>query len=497
MSVKQTQLILPSRLKKQATGRPSQPEPPAPGDDKALTDAIIEQAKEAGKARKVAQNPFPIEAYHPFIQEYCKSFHNCFGYPLDWYGAGMIPVVGVAIGNAYAAEYKRLPAWFASPGGFLGFVGYSSSGKSQMMTHIFKPVDAMQRELLRKHKAWKEEFEEGLTDKQPGEPERLMLNKFSLEKATMLMVRNKKGLLVHRGELIGWMASMNQYRKGDDQETWLEFFDNKSMFVDLVKYDEPIWVDRPNFSVAGGIQDDLLHEMAAGNKADSGLFGRFLFAYADNPEKPLPNTLDPPFDIVNKYEQVVKRLFSYHSLITKDEDVQSILIPLTDGAKAAFFQYLCDSTKKSNAAENNLQRSILGKLETYTLRFCAMLVLMDWACEGRDITATDVVTDERGYSTVEGLVVDEEVLTRALMLKDYFWATSQRVTTRIENPVNKYPAIQQEWYRSLPFDEVFKTKVAIDSAIGLSIAQRTAETLLSNVHLFKKIKTGWYERRWF
>jgi hypothetical protein len=292
------------------------------------------------------------------------------------------------------------------------------------------------------------------------------------------------------------MRSMNQYRKGDDEQTWLEFWDNNDSIIDLVKYDQPVYLKRTNLTVWGGVQDDLLHEMADGQKSESGHLGRFLFAYADDMDKPFPAKMVPAFDVLERYAATIKRLDKMPNLIN-ELDVKSIMVPFDEPAKEAFYQFLCSSTKAQNEAENNLQRSILGKLETYVLRFAATLALLDFAAEEKTASLDTLHYDDKGHATIPGLVITVELLSRALMLKDYFRGTSLKVTTRIESPVNKLPPDQQDWYRALPFDEMFKTRTAIETATALKIAQRTAETILSNEKLFKKIKTGWYERRWF
>jgi len=495
-----TKILKPSQLRKQENGQAT-PEPTA-ADETKLRAEIVEAAKEAGKKRQQTTNPFPLEALHPALQEFCKSHHTCFGFPVDWYGAGILAVAGTIIGNAFAAEYQ--PGWYGSPSYWIGLVGRSSSGKTQVMKHVERPLKARQDEMFNEHKAnyenWKAEQEATGQKADPNaetpKPARLLLNKFSLEKAVMVMQKNQRGLLISRPELIGWMRSMNQYRKGDDEQTWLEFWDNNDSIIDLVKYDQPVYLKRTNLTVWGGVQDDLLHEMADGQKSESGHLGRFLFAYSDDMDKPFPAKMVPGFDVLERYAATIKRLDKMPNLIN-ELDVKSIMVPFDEPAKEAFYQFLCSSTKAQNEAENNLQRSILGKLETYVLRFAATLALLDFAAEEKTASLDTLAYDDKGHATIPGLVITVELLTRALMLKDYFRGTSLKVTTRIESPVNKLGPDQQDWYRSLPFDEMFKTRTAIETAIELKIAQRTAETLLSNEKLFKKVKTGWYERRWF
>ena len=321
----------------------------------------------------------------------------------------------------------------------------------------------------------------------------LMLNKFTLEKAIRIMERNPKGLLISRSELIGWMKSMNAYRKGDDEQTWLEFWDNGDQIIDLVKNDLSMYLRRTFLTVWGGVQDDLLHEMADGQKAESGHLGRFLFAYSDKMDKPMPSKTLPNRECQERFKKMCNHLHRYPHHISTDQ-VRSLMIPFNQKAKDIYYDYLCSSTKAQNEADNNLVRSILGKLETYTIRFACALKVMDMACEGVKILPKNfVLTNDR--LTLPNLEIDEDIIIRALMLRDYFKATSNKVTSRIESPVNKLEDIYQEWYRALPRDTEFKTSVAIDSARKLKISQRSAERYLQDTNLFKKLRTGFYERR--
>lgn len=462
-------------------------------NDDQLQKDIVARAKELKKGRLVKKNPFPVQCFHPILKDFCESHHRSFGYPVDWYGAGVLAVLGTLAGNAFAAEYDW--DWDGSPLFWITIVGRSASGKSQVMRHCERPINKLQGASMSKISSGfpkkEDEEEEPIEDEDLAEI--LKLNKFTLEIAIRIMQRNQRGLLVSRSELIGWLKSMNAYKKGDDEQTWLEFHDNQDMFVALVK--RRVFLRRTFLSVWGGVQDDLLHEFADGQKKESGQFGRCLFAYPDSLVKPLPSKTRPNRDCIEKYMTVAERIHNYPNHIHPDV-VRSLLIPFNDKAKGIYFDYLSDSTREQNEADNNLQRSVLGKLETYVIRFACALKVMDMACEGFEMQPRyfELKNDRLTYP---GLEIGEDIIKRALLLKNYFKETSNRVTTHIESPVNKLDTLYQEWYRALPMNEEIKTNVILDSARKLGISQRTAERLASNQELFKKIKTGYYGRRCF
>ena len=78
---------------------------------------------------------------------------------------------------------------------------------------------------------------------------------------------------------------MNKYRKGSDEEFWLESFNNGSYIVNRVTK-EPIMVENININIIGTIQHDVLHKVVT-DYAGNGLIDRYLSTSAEDKVYPL------------------------------------------------------------------------------------------------------------------------------------------------------------------------------------------------------------------
>jgi hypothetical protein len=108
-----------------------------------------------------------------------------------------------------------------------------------------------------------------------------ILNDFTPEKLSETLQHNKKGVLIFRDELLGWIKSFDRYNKGGDQQMYLEFFNGDAISVDRMSKG-PIRVENPNVNILGGMQPKVLKDMASNNREDDGFLARFLFVYPQN-----------------------------------------------------------------------------------------------------------------------------------------------------------------------------------------------------------------------
>ena len=83
--------------------------------------------------------------------------------------------------------------------------------------------------------------------------------------------------MVIRDELVGWVKSMDQYRsgRGADRQFFLSVWSRQPIKVDR-KGAKPILVSNPCLAVVGGIQPDLLPELADAAQREDGFLDRLL-----------------------------------------------------------------------------------------------------------------------------------------------------------------------------------------------------------------------------
>ena len=77
-------------------------------------------------------------------------------------------------------------------------------------------------------------------------------------------------------------CSMNQYRKGSDENFWMEAWNGSTTKISRKNLDNSLFIERPYCSVLGGTQPGILKNFAQGDKAANGFFARLLFSYPDD-----------------------------------------------------------------------------------------------------------------------------------------------------------------------------------------------------------------------
>ena len=79
-------------------------------------------------------------------------------------------------------------------------------------------------------------------------------------------------------ELMSWFKKFNSYRKGADAEAWISIFDGDDVKVNRMTRTDRL--DKTFATVCGGIQPDVVKELANGSLDKNGFLFRFLFVFA-------------------------------------------------------------------------------------------------------------------------------------------------------------------------------------------------------------------------
>ncbi len=477
--------------------------PLIPSPDEVQAKTPEEQKKESiERAKKLLEklpptNKVPLEVFPIEIQDFILSYHDYYKLPLDYYFASVLTAAGVVIGNSFSVEY--LPNWEGVGMMWMILVGTSSQGKSPVMKHCLMPLREIQDDYVKEFesdlKKWKLENvgkkSRDIDEENRPYAYRLITSKATTEKMIELLEKNPRGILMSRPEITGWMKSMNQYSNGDDQENYMEWWDNDT-WSDDKKSTGFAYLKNPFLSILSGIQKKIVQKMGSGENAATGFFQRFLFAIPDTEIIPLPVEGCPDSFIYDQYKKVIENLNKLSHINSESR----VKIPMDEKASKAYFNYRCLSVEKRNDTDDDVIKSMLGKLETYVLRFAIIIELLKFVTEYKGKSLTSMVY-EHGYR------VSEDSILKAIKIANYFEANGRNVTDRISSPVMVLSEGQQIWYNALPEFEFFKSKTALDIAISLSqekgvrgISKRSIKRLLGRKDLFERERSGIYMRKY-
>jgi len=306
-----------------------------------------------------------------------------------------------------------------------------------------------------------------------------------------MMLANPRGILLSRQELLGWIKGMNQYSKGGDGEFWLEVHDNETIMVDRVGVS--MFIERFFVNVFGGIQPKRIAELAQESRGDNGFIPRLLFAFPDDLRKPKLSDAMADQRIVNEYHKIIKNIDRMPSGIAVDEEndmrytINSIVLKMEEEAAKIYLQFLHNNTELQNNAQNDLERSIYAKMDSYALRFALILEMINLSIR---IPDAGKLTRE----DMEGEVITVDSIKNALKLVGYFTNRALRVIKRFNGPVENLDEVWKAWYASLPGG--FTTQDAYKQAAKVGRGKTQVKEYLNRKDLFVRRKIGVYEKRY-
>ena len=362
--------------------------------------------------------------------------------PADYVAQAYLVGAASLIGNARWGNPK--PGW-REPTILWGMlVGEPSSAKSPALDTVLTPMKAIEKDLVSTfaddHDAWqhsatlagiaedswtkkcKTAFEKGevppdkpreaIAADEPIRP-RVVVNDVTVEKLAVIQRDVWRGMLVHRDELSGWLASMDKYSGGGDRGFWLESFGGRPYHTERQKLPVPITVDHLSLGVLGGIQPDRLASLLI--KADNdGLLPRFMVTWPD--PAPLSNA------IIHADEDGFRPLFERLRSLSPEEDDEGYRKPryvgFDDDARARLFDLQKQCGQWESETENGLLKSHTGKLPGIAVRIATTLLYLDWA-------VTDAIPPMR---------VKFDHIDRACRYIDYLHAMAQRAYAGAEVP---------------------------------------------------------------
>ena len=226
---------------------------------------------------------FPLEVLPPRLRRFTEEAAASVGAPVDHAATAMLAVASAAIGSTRVARVKRDHVEY--PVMYAAIVAGPGQGKSPLIATVAGPA---WRQETQAHDQWKAD-RESLADGQPQPPQRhYVLSDLTLEALPEVLTAQPRGVLFYMDELSGWVASMDKYRpsgKGSDLQAWLSIW-NASPLTSKRARRDAIHVRRPFVSVLGGIQPDMLGQLATGpgnTIRQDGFIDRIMFSYPDAP----------------------------------------------------------------------------------------------------------------------------------------------------------------------------------------------------------------------
>ena len=411
-----------------------------------------------------ANHSFPVEIFPTSIQELIKDAEKTEGHNPDYLSAGILSNVATAMGSNFILDngsYKSQPILW------LVIVGQSGGGKTHPLNFAKKPIEEKDKQNYSVFQTSMKKYNAS-DDKKDNKPNyvKSILSDFTPEKLAENLQHNEKGILIFKDELIGWINSFDQYRKGADQQLYLELFNGGTLSVDRVSKPS-IRVEKTNVNVLGGIQPSALKDMAKKNRNDDGFLARFLFVY--------PTKSKPTLFSGNKIQS--KHSDGYRKFIHDIYNADNLNLKASSSQIKVYQKW---QHKKVKLYHNDgSQSKIQAKLETYVWRLALIIEIMEQTNSNK---FTNTISD----TSIE----------KAIKLAEYFRMTAIKVYDQISpsSPLDSLPKNKADLYKALP--KKFKRSEVLPKMEEHNIKGGTINRFLSNNELFIRLDgNGNYEKR--
>lgn len=406
---------------------------------------------------------FPTEIFPTQIQALIKDAEKTVGYNPNYLSAGILSVCATALGNTvslFNGSYSSQPILW------LAIIGRQGIGKTHPLNFAKKPMEKKDKDSYIEFKNLLKTYEsQEKKDKKPV-LKKTLLTDFTIEKLAETLQHNDKGVLIFKDELMGWIHSFDQYKKGGDQQKYLEFFNGGTLTVDRVSKD-PIRVEKTNVNILGGLQPKKLKALASNGRNDDGFLSRILFVY--------PKNLKP--SLFTGQAIAEKNVENYKRFILNLYDAPPSKIKTRENQIKIYQQWQHKKVKES--FNDDIETSVQAKLETYLWRLTLIIEMMH----------------QVSINKFEDTISDVSI-TKAITLIEYFRSNALKVFDKMIslNPLEDQPLNKIELFKSLPAE--FKRKEVLGLFDQHEVKGGSVNRFLGNKSLFVRLDSlGNYKKK--
>jgi len=397
--------------------------------------------------------PFPIAALPRCLADYVTEGSRAIGCPPDYIAIPLLASVSAAIGTTVRLQIKS--EWYEGASLFTVVVAPSGAKKTPALIYALRfaneksiefdldhqgDLETYDRAMAEYHSAVEARKRERGKSNQPELPDkpkrptlkRTIVGDTTVEALAKRLKENPRGLLMVRDEMASLLLGLNQYRggRGNDLQTYLSIWSGVPTPIDRKQDDDPVVLHQPFLSITGGIQPAVLPRILGKERLDDGCTARILFG---DPE-PLPHHPTEAAvreDTIDGTRKVFRTLYRICHEEPYTTPPKPHLVRLTREARARFMEWEeAIGRRLDELSVDDPFGAPLSKMPGYLGRLALVLHVVKWA--------------EKGTGTFEG--IDEQTISEAIMLADYFVAHAARVWHRlVESPEDTQMRQLQKW----------------------------------------------------
>jgi len=315
---------------------------------------------------------FPIDVFPEDIRNLIYQLNSALNYSKDYLSIAIMSTFATLNGNKFKLKVKN--EWIAPTIFWFAAVGEPGVNKTHPLKSILKPIAKIDSKSKDEYDSIMKSLsaEDKKDETKKPKFKQIIINDYTLEALHSIHDINKRGVLLYRDELIGFLKDMNKYRKGSDEQFWLESFNNNSYIVNRVTKD-PLMIEFANINIIGTIQPELLSQVIK-EHAGNGLTDRFLYTTNETEIFPL-NTSDVNERWVDWWKDIMTGYNQWSEFLDKYDTKIVNLTPIGMEELISSDSNLCELQKRSDTTY--YMRNYISKMRTYLPRFSLLVCLIE------------------------------------------------------------------------------------------------------------------------
>lgn len=430
------------------------------------------------------ENRFPIQVFHPHIQNIISDIESIYQTNPDVISSHLLTTIGYPLNNEY--QVKLTENRIIRPNLWLLHFGSSGSGKSPLMSMITKSIDTKSNELNQHIKEHQTNMMDYLVENSSSEPVNycLSVSQFTPEGMNRVLELNDgRSVLLKSDEISGTFKSFNQYSKGQGEEDFLKNFNYNSETIVRSDRKNNVFIRERNVSVIGCTQPEKVYEIITKDRISNGNVFRWLFVFDENDYstrnsfrnlKGVKNNFDPMIE----FNQMMKHFLTYY-----EKPINRTELLFSDDCIDYSGDWI-DEIKKEFSGEIDKETltNIMGKMEDYLIK---VSIVLNRTRQYFDNNLPDIN------------ISVQDVINSGLIVK-YFIKNTIKVLNKVSDSSNQYfkTELEKQFFDSLP--DTFQGSDFISLSISkLNISIKTGQRLLKkwvskDVHLVGKNRHNEY-----
>lgn len=429
------------------------------------------------EAAEKEKNTFPTEVFPEHIEKYIEQACSRRGFHKSYSSLAILTAIGTAIGGNKVMKIDE--KWQVSANLWGLIIGNPAEAKTHALRLPFSILRDKERiyfkdynEKLKQYNLLQEK-EKTNNNEQIEKPiqKQILIQDITIEKLAIVLNENElHGVCSLQDEMAGFFVNLDQY-KSNTRNKYLETWSRGDWNVGRVGR-ESLNVQNIFLTLIGTIPFEAYIKFKRNDSTADGFSDRFLIALPENNEflKTTPEGVD--FKLLNELDDLIEKFFN------KRRNLKEI-IDTEESFKVEYFNWKNIIGEESFNTNDNIKKSIIGKLTEYVLRFSILFFFLDNDHEKVNISH----------------------LNKAIKLFHYFKYTAFKISDMVENidPLGNLPKTDKKLLKELPGE--FKTadaialfiKLGVDSNKAKNVYNRLLRFLIKN-DLVEKISQGVYGR---